>query len=193
MTTYDHDVIAKAIAFSVENHKGMVRKGTEISYIVHPMETAVIVATMTPDSNVIAAAVLHDVLEDTKVTAEILAEEFNQTICDLVAEESEDKRENMPAVETWRLRKKETIDKLALASKEAKIVTLGDKLSNIRAIHRDLKKIGENLWGRFNQKDPALQGWYYQSILTVLEDMCEEQAYQEYKVLVEEVFSRYNK
>lgn len=152
------------------------------------MEAAAIAATMTNDPNVIAAAVLHDVLEDTGVSLETLQKEFNQTICDLVLKESENKREDFPATETWKIRKGETIQKLKDASKETKILTLSDKLSNIRAINRDLNAIGEKLWGRFNQKDPLMQGWYYSSIVDALESLNDEEAYQEYRMLVEKVF-----
>ena len=188
---YDHDVIAKAIAYAAENHKGMVRKKTEIPYIVHPMEAAAIVATMTVDSNVIAAAVLHDVLEDTPVTLEMLRNEFNEDICNLVAEESEDKREGQPESETWLVRKQEAIETLGKASREAKMVALGDKLSNIRAMARDHRKIGDELWQRFNQKDPKVQAWYYQSLLEALAELNELDAYEEYKLLVNEVFGKY--
>ena len=188
---YDHDIIAKAITFAVENHKGMVRKKTEIPYIVHPMEAAAIVATMTVDPNIIAAAVLHDVVEDTPITLESLRTEFNEIICNLVAEESEDKREGQPESETWLIRKQEAIETLRNASVEAKMVALGDKLSNIRAMARDYRKNGEELWERFNQNDPKIQAWYYESLLEAFEDMSEFDAYKEYKARVEEVFGRY--
>jgi myo-inositol-1(or 4)-monophosphatase len=188
---YDHDVIVKAISFAAQNHKGMVRKQTEIPYIVHPMEAAAIVATMTVDANVIAAAVLHDVVEDTSITLEILRTEFNDTICGLVAEESEDKREELPASETWLVRKEEAIKTLKQASTEAKMVALGDKLSNIRAMARDYKKSGEALWDRFNQNDPKVQAWYYESLLEAFGELSEFDAYEEYKMRVEEVFGKY--
>jgi len=188
---YDHDVIVKAITFAAQNHKGMVRKQTDIPYIVHPMEAAAIVATMTVDANVIAAAVLHDVLEDTPITVEILRTEFNDTICDLVAEESEDKREGQPASETWLIRKEEAIETLRNASTDAKMVALGDKLSNVRAMARDYRKSGENLWERFNQNDPKIQAWYYESLQEAFEELSGFEAYEEYKRLVEEVFGRY--
>jgi len=188
---YDHDVIAKAITYAAENHKGMVRKKTEIPYIVHPMEAAAIVATMTVDANVIAAAVLHDVVEDTPITVEILRTEFNDIICDLVAEESEDKREGQPASETWLIRKEEAIETLKKASTEAKMVALGDKLSNIRAMARDYRKSGEALWDRFNQNDPKIQAWYYESLLEAFGELCEFDAYDEYKMRVEDVFGQY--
>ena len=64
------DLVADAVAFAAKAHRGQVRKGTSTPYIVHPMEAAAIVATITNDPAVIAAAVLHDVIEDTDYTAD---------------------------------------------------------------------------------------------------------------------------
>ena len=61
----DTGIVDKAIAFAVRKHSGTPRKGTKIPYIVHPMEAAAIVAGMTDDQELIAAALLHDTLEDT--------------------------------------------------------------------------------------------------------------------------------
>ena len=74
MDKYDHEIVAKAICYAAEKHKGQPRKGKTIPFIVHPMEAAAIVSSMTDDPEIIAAAVLHDVLEDTPTTAEELTE-----------------------------------------------------------------------------------------------------------------------
>ena len=70
------NIINKAILFATEAHKGTVRKGSKLPYILHPLEAGVIVSSMTNDENVIAAAILHDVLEDTDVTYEELKKEY---------------------------------------------------------------------------------------------------------------------
>lgn len=56
-------MIGEAAAFADKAHKGAFRKGTKIPYITHPMETAVIVSAFTDDEEIIAAALLHDVME----------------------------------------------------------------------------------------------------------------------------------
>lgn len=199
MKEYDHQIVAKAIRFAAESHLGAIRKGTEeypIPYIVHPLEAAAIAATMTNDPNVIAAALLHDVVEDAKVPIEIIEAEFNGTIAQLVAEESENKREDKPAAETWKLRKQETLDRLKdnkVMSVSSKMVTLADKLSNIRAIKVDYLKHGDELWERFNQKDPEMQAWYYRSLKEALDELKPYEAWKEYERLVEEVFHNYRK
>ena len=138
-------IVGKAIAFATKAHAGQNRKGTDIPYITHPLEAAIIVATMTEDPNIIAAAVLHDVMEDAKIKKEELTREFNDIICDLVAGESENKRENLPASETWVVRKQETLDHLKKAELPSKLVALGDKLSNIRAMRSDYERDGDKL------------------------------------------------
>lgn len=181
-------IVGEAVAFATKAHAGQKRKGTDIPYITHPLEAAIIVATMTADPNIIAAAVLHDVMEDAKITKEELLREFNDIICDLVAGESENKRENLPASETWVLRKQETLDHLKQAELPAKLVALGDKLSNIRAMRNDYELYGDKLWDRFNQKDSNKQGWYYRTLANILDDLSGYDAWQEYNNHVLQLF-----
>ena len=179
-----------ALIFAIKAHAGMVRKGTNIPYIVHPMEAASIVASMTDDREIIAAAALHDVVEDTEYTIDDIKDEFGDRIAKIVASESEDKRPELPEAETWKIRKEETLAHLKNPSNEIKMVTLGDKLSNIRAIYRDYLKLGDKLWERFNQKDKNEHAWYYSSIADLLSDLKEYPAWVEYKELVDKVFSK---
>ena len=67
-------MIKEAAEFADRAHQGVFRKGTEIPYITHPMETAAIVTAFTDEPEMIAAALLHDVIEDAGVTREELEE-----------------------------------------------------------------------------------------------------------------------
>lgn len=84
-------MIDRAAKFAEQAHKGAHRKGTRIPYIVHPLETALIASMLTNDEEILAAALLHDTIEDTDVTYEDLKQEFGTRVADLVAAESEDK------------------------------------------------------------------------------------------------------
>ena len=182
------NIINKAIQFATEAHKGVVRKGSKLPYILHPLEAGVIVSSMTNDENVIAAAILHDVLEDTDVTYEELKKEFG-VVADYVSAESENKRKELPPEATWKIRKQETIEHLQQENrKEIKIIALADKLSNIRSMYQDYQEVGDKLWERFHEKRKEEQGWYYKSLVTAMQDMDCYLAWQEYKVLVEKVF-----
>ena len=181
-------LLDKAIIFAVNAHRGQLRKGTNTPYILHPMEAAAIVGSMTNDDEVIAAAVLHDTVEDTAVTLDEICEQFGKRVAELVAAESENKREDKSAASTWKIRKEETIEHLKTAPKEVKMLTLGDKLSNIRSICRDYEAQGDALWQRFNQKDKNEHRWYYKSIADCLSDLREYPAYKEYVLLAEKTF-----
>ena len=154
-------LLQKAMEFAAGKHEGQVRKGTTIPYFTHVMEAMEIVSRMTEDEEVRAAAVLHDTLEDTVTTYEELEKNFGKRVADLVAAESEDRMRDRPETDTWMDRKTKTIEHLEKADTEIKMIALGDKLSNIRAMTRDYERIGEDLWKKFNNSDPILQGMYY--------------------------------
>ena len=179
----------RAIVFATRAHSGTYRKGTSIPYIVHPIEAAAIVSTMTADPDMIAAAVLHDVVEDTDATVEEISFFFNERIARLVEAESENKRKDLPPQETWMVRKMETLEFLRTkADREAKILALADKLSNMRAIHRDQNTVGDKLWERFNEKDKSKHGWMYRQVAGALSELSDTFAWQEYDVLVRKTF-----
>ena len=185
------ELVSEAIAFAVRAHDGMRRKKSEAPYILHPMEAAVIVGTMTDDQNLIAAAVLHDVVEDAGVTIQEIEERFGKRVRELVASETENKRVDLPPASTWRIRKEESLAVLESTDDIAVLmVWLGDKLANMRAIYRDFKVEGEAMWRRFNQKDVNEQAWYYRSVVTLTKALSETSAWLEYKTLTELVFGK---
>ena len=162
--------IDKAIQFATKAHAGTCRKGTDRPYILHPVEAMSIVMKFTDDEDVIAAAVLHDTVEDTGVTEERLEKEFGERVAALVKSVSEDKKEDLSAEATWQERKQTTITLLKSASRETKLLCLGDKLANLRDMASDYDWIGDELWERFNQKDKAQHAWYYRGIYEILRE-----------------------
>ena len=156
---------------------------------MHPLEAAAIAAGMTSDPEILAAAVLHDVVEDTPTTLFEIEAAFGGRVADLVAAESKDKMPGVPAAESWRLRKEATIAVLQCASCDEKMIVLADKFSNIRAIYRDVTRISDETWERFNQKDKRLHAWYYRSIAENLTELSGHIAYHDYCRLVELVFA----
>ena len=177
-------MIDKAIAFATRAHEGQLRKGTDIPYIFHPLEVGMIVSRITDDAEVIAAAVLHDTVEDSEaVTLDVIRQEFGDRVAGIVGIESEDKSRS------WIERKGATIRILKEETMwEAKLVALGDKLSNIRCFYADYVKLGEDFWQRFNMKDKGMQGWYYKGLCDALSDLAELEEYQEFCRMVSLVF-----
>ena len=182
--------IEKAIILATEAHAGAVRKGKTRPYILHPLEAMMIVAGLTDDEDLIAAAVLHDTVEDTGTSSAEIEKGFGSRVAALVASESEDKREDRPAGETWKTRKKETLDHLEEASREVKLVCFGDKLANMRELCKDFLALGDDLWQRFNQKDKSMHCWYYSELYKILrEEFGDVPAIREYADLLEKVFN----
>ena len=181
-------IVEKATVYAARCHSGQLRKGAGVPYILHLMETAAIVSTMTADCNIIAAAMLHDVLEDTGAAPEEIAELFGETVAALVSAESENKRLDRPKSETWAIRKQETLDRLAAANEMTKMIAMGDKLSNLRSMHRDILVMGDGLWQRFNQHDPKMHEWYYRGVAECLGSLSHHAAYEEFCRLLDVVF-----
>ena len=182
------DLLDRAIIFAVQAHHNTERRGKGFPYIVHPMEAVEIVATITPDQELLAAAALHDTVEDTDVTVEQLRELFGERIADLVHAESDQFTEGVSEEDSWHDRKQAAIDRLAAAPRDAKIVAMGDKLSNMRAIWRDYQVKGDELWKIFHVTDKASHEWHYRGLASSLSELSDTFAYQEFVRLIDEVF-----
>jgi myo-inositol-1(or 4)-monophosphatase len=185
----DTRLLDRAIVFAVRAHAGTERRGKGFPYIVHPLEAVEIVATMTNDQELLAAAALHDTVEDTDVTIAQIREEFGDRVAALVASESEDKYCGVSKAASWHARKQATIEYLATASHDSKIVALGDKLSNMRAIARDYASQGDALWNLFNVKDRQEHEWHYRGLAASLSELRDTFAYKEFEQLVNQVFT----
>ena len=234
----DTALLDRAIIFAVKAHSGTERRGKGYPYIVHPMEAVEIVATMTKDQELLAAAALHDTVEDTDVTVEQIRAEFGDRVADLVAAETDslpsggfeaqsaeggtsrraERKEQCDdrkapagsiaeaacpsgqlrssggmteelATASWHSRKQAAIDRLSKASREAKMVALGDKLSNMRAIARDYSMQGDALWNLFHAKDPKDHEWHYRGLAGALAELDGTFAYQEFINLINQVFA----
>ena len=90
--------------------------------------------------------------------------------------------------DSWHARKQAAIDRLARASHDAKIVALGDKLSNMRAITRDYAQQGDRLWNIFHAKDPKDHEWHYRGLADALSELHYTFAYKEFEHLINQVF-----
>ena len=180
----DTSLLDRAIRFAVDAHSGVERRGKGFPYIVHPMEAMVIAATMTADQEILAASVLHDVVEDTDITLDTIRSLFGDRIAKLVDTESDRFQEGVD----WRSRKEDSLKRLKEATRDEKIVALGDKLSNMRAIARDYTSEGEVFWDRFRVKEKSVHGWRYHALLDALSDLSDTYAYQEFDFLVNRIF-----
>lgn len=184
------DLVDKAIVFATQAHKGTERRGKGFPYIIHPLEAMAIVATITNDPDLLAAAVLHDTIEDTEVAYDDIKREFGERIANLVAKETDVRTAPDGRKLTWQERKQRDMDNLRASSHDVKVVALGDKLSNMRAIARDFRTIGDDLWQIFRIKDKATHAWRYQGLRDALSELSDTFAFQEFDSLVKEIFGK---
>lgn len=183
------ELFEKALLFAADAHKGMIRKRAGTPYITHPMEVCVIASSISVNEELLCAALLHDTVEDTPVTAEDILREFGERVAYLVSTETEDKRPDMPPWDSWEIRKKESLQVLANCNdRDVKILWLSDKLSNMRSFYRLHEEEGEKLWLNFHQPDPKKQGDYYREIARLTEELSDTAAWKEYRYLLDEVF-----
>lgn len=162
--TIVNSALEDAICFATKRHAGQVRKGSDIPYITHPLETMTILNTMKADTDLLIAGVLHDTVEDTDTTSEEIRELFGEDVAALVAAHTEDKSKS------WTERKQHTIDELQTAPLRVKMLIMADKVSNLRSMYADYKLIGDELWKRFNAPKEK-QAWYYSGVQDALCDM----------------------
>ena len=184
----DTDLLDRAIVFAVKAHHNTERRGKGFPYIVHPMEAVEIVATITPDQELLAAAALHDTIEDTDITVDDLRREFGNRVAELVEAESDKFAEGVSEEDSWHERKQAAIDRLRQAPHDAKIVAMGDKLSNMRAIARDYAIKGDELWKIFHVTDKASHEWHYRGLADSLSELSNTFAYKEFISLINQVF-----
>jgi (p)ppGpp synthase/HD superfamily hydrolase len=148
-----------AIELAAKAHHNQVRKGTEIPYIVHPLAVAGWLIRAECRENLVIAALLHDVIEDTTVSAEELRSQFGREVVALVRALSEPDK-----TAPWEARKAHTINYLEKqANEDVLLIALADKLDNVRAIREGLESEGERFWARFNRPREK-QKWYYERL-----------------------------
>jgi guanosine-3',5'-bis(diphosphate) 3'-pyrophosphohydrolase len=121
--------VVKATHFAANKHRNQRRKTLEaIPYINHPIDLAHLLVNEVGcyDENIVCAAILHDVLEDTKTSAEELVREFGPNVYSLVEAVTDDKSLD------WKTRKELQVEKAKTASYAVAIIKLADKTCNLR-------------------------------------------------------------
>ena len=129
----DTDLIKKAYAYAKDHHGDQLRKSGE-PYIIHPVQVAYILSTLGMDENTVCAALLHDIVEDTDVTKEVLAQEFGTEIAELVDGVTKLSKLKYASVEEQQV---ENYRKMFLAmGKDIRVILikLADRLHNMRTL-----------------------------------------------------------
>ncbi|MBI3509186.1 MAG: bifunctional (p)ppGpp synthetase/guanosine-3',5'-bis(diphosphate) 3'-pyrophosphohydrolase [Bacteroidetes bacterium] len=138
-------LLIDAILFASECHSGQVRKDGHTPYINHPLEVMHLLISEggIDDHEILIAAVLHDVVEDTQVTGQDIREKFGKRVEKIVLELTDDKSLSKDE------RKKAQLDSAASLSREARFIRLSDKICNVY----DILYAPPGNWGMDRRRD----------------------------------------
>ncbi|MCH9652298.1 MAG: HD domain-containing protein [Planctomycetes bacterium] len=159
-------VVEHAIRLAAVAHKSQKRKSSGVPYIAHPMSVCLILMKAGfHDDTILAAAVLHDVVEDTDLTIEQLTEEFSDEVIQYVKEMTEEKETSQGEKRSWHDRKQDHIEVMQQATLGARAIELADKLHNLEAMLFDLQTEDKHdFWGHFGASSEEIVQ-YYQSMI----------------------------
>ena len=156
----------RALLYASRLHKDQVRKGTEVPYVTHLLAVASIVGENGGTEDEVVAALLHDGPEDQggEATLEEISAHFGEEVAKIVDGCTDTYEDPKPP---WRERKERYLAHLGGASDSVRLVSSADKLHNARTVLSDYRRLGEDLWTRFNgNREGTL--WYYRAIVDAL-------------------------
>jgi len=137
-------LVAEAYRLAADAHEGQRRKDDGTPYITHPVAVAELLHDAGFDDEVVAAALLHDVVEDTEMDRDEIAERFGDRVAELVGALSED-----DGIQDYEDRKREHREQVAESGRDAIAIYIADKLSNLRDMRFIYAEEGEAIASRF--------------------------------------------
>ena len=150
------DKIEYAIFYATKAHQGQRRKQKDVDMIFHPFIVGMNLQRNGCDENIVAAGILHDVVEDTDHTFEDIEKEFGKEVRNYVYDASEPDK-SLP----WKKRKEHTIEHIKTAPLGSKLIVACDKISNLEDALDNIEKYGED---KVLARNPEEQKWYYTSV-----------------------------
>lgn len=158
--------IKRAIQFAARKHHGQMRRETEpLPYVTHLFSVALLVAEDGANDDVVTAALLHDILEDTDTTREEIVIAFNEHVAELVESVSELKEKDGKRLD-WKERKTDYLVRLENASVDAVLIAIADKVDNIESKLEAFEKEGDALLMRWKQPSNEYL-WYHGEALRI--------------------------
>jgi (p)ppGpp synthase/HD superfamily hydrolase len=180
MRTTEVSLVEKAIRVAVRAHQGQVRRVSKLPFFIHPMAVALKLAKHGFSDEVLAAALTHDVLEDTEYPPSKLKRELGEKVFNIVKTVTYDKRLS------WDEERKRYLESVQAGSVEAKAVSIADKIHNLESILSDYYELKKSTWNVFHQ-DREKKIWFEEESLKMFKDSWDHPLIEEYEALLEEV------
>jgi hypothetical protein len=168
----------EAVAYALDAHRDHWRKGEgEIPYASHLFAVTGLVLEAGGDETAAITAMLHDTIEDqwTPTREAEIREHFGDAVADAVLECSAEAKTDTTE---WRPRKERYIAQMRTAGPVALLVSLADKVHNLRTTVADYRRLGEAKLGDFNAPDGDSLLWYYESLAGIYDERAEQPGQQ---------------
>ncbi|MCY0986284.1 HD domain-containing protein [Nannocystis sp. ILAH1] len=164
----DRPMLARALEFAAVAHGDQTRKGTTIPYVSHLLQVSGLVLEWGGDLEQAAAALLHDVVEDTPVNLDEVFAAFGPGVGGIVADCTDTYADDTPGNKRpWLVRKRAYLERLRTVAPRSALVIACDKLHNTSTLLVDLELHGLATLTRFNAPAPK-QLWYFRSVAAAL-------------------------
>ncbi len=173
-------LIEKALLIALSAHEGQVRKDDNSQYVAHPIMVALKLVKHGFSESVIAAALAHDVLEDTSFDKELLRKELGEEVFEIIIAVTEDKNAS------WEERKRKYILSVREGSESAKAVSVADKIHNLESFLSAYAYKGPALWKKFS-RGKEKKVWFDEEMLNMFKETWTHPLVDEYDFLVKEL------
>ncbi len=154
-------LVEKAMILALKAHEGQMRKEAPISYIVHPVRVAILLARYGFPDEVVAGGLVHDVVEDTCFSLDDIKNDLGENIANLIAPVTHDD------TLSWDEKKKAYIESVCAASEYAKAISTADKIANAESLIAAHARDGHVIWRYFNA-GRTKKLWFEEAMLAML-------------------------
>ena len=174
-----------ALSVALVLHGGQAKKGTTVPYLAHLLAVTALVLEHGGDEEQAVAALLHDAIEDAGADVRPLVARFGPRVAAIVEGCTDTDIQPKPP---WRARKEAYLAHLAGAPADVLLVSMADKLANVRSIITDFRAVGDQVWERFRGKKSGTL-WYYREIVNVCAKKTQSTLFHELERAVAELES----
>lgn len=170
-------IVEKAAKIAMLAHKDQLRKCDDLPYIIHPFMVALKLAKYNFSDTIIAAALAHDVLEDTNYPEENLRKELGDEVMEIVKAVTNDN------TLSWEEKKMKYVETVRTGPEGAKAVSVADKIHNLESLFQAYILQGAEVWKNFNRgKEKKL--WFENEVLKMLKENWDHPLIAEYETLL---------
>jgi len=173
-------LVERAVRIALAAHEGQTRKGEDVPYITHPLTVGIRLAQEGFSEEIIAAAIVHDVVEDTPVTLEEIRSELGEEVASIVEGVSHDDSLS------WEEKKEKYAESIRVGSEGVKAVALMDKIHNAEYLLNSYDELGTEVWARFKRgKEKKI--WFEEMMLSVFKETWDHPLVEYYETLIQKL------